>query len=33
VFWASKSEVVLPAPPVHALRTAPPALVGWLGRG
>jgi len=32
LFWATKSEVVLPAPPVERLRAAPPRLVRWLGR-
>ena len=30
LFWATKSEVELPAPPLHALREASPALVRWL---
>jgi D-cysteine desulfhydrase len=32
LFWATKSEAVLPAPPMDRLRTAPPRLVRWLGR-
>jgi D-cysteine desulfhydrase len=32
IFWATKSEVELPAPPPHALREASPALVRWLLR-
>lgn len=31
LFWATKSEVVLPAPPIERLRGAPPRLVRWLG--
>jgi D-cysteine desulfhydrase len=30
IFWATKSEVELPAPPPGALREASPALVRWL---
>ena len=30
IFWATKSEVEIPAPPLHALREASPALVRWL---
>jgi hypothetical protein len=30
IFWATKSEVELPAPPLGALREASPALVRWL---
>jgi D-cysteine desulfhydrase len=30
IFWATKSEVVLPAPPLDTLRTAAPALATWL---
>jgi D-cysteine desulfhydrase len=33
LFWATKSEVVLPPPPSDRLRTAPGRLVQWLGRG
>ncbi len=33
LFWATKSEVVLPPPPADRLRAAPPAIVRWLGRG
>jgi D-cysteine desulfhydrase len=32
LFWATKSEVVLPAPPLERLRAAPPELVRWLER-
>jgi D-cysteine desulfhydrase len=32
IFWATKSEVELPAPPLGALRGANPGLVGWLLR-
>jgi 1-aminocyclopropane-1-carboxylate deaminase/D-cysteine desulfhydrase-like pyridoxal-dependent ACC family enzyme len=32
IFWATKSEVELPAPPLPALREASPALVRWLLR-
>jgi D-cysteine desulfhydrase len=31
LFWATKSTVVLPPPPLRALRDAPRALVRWLG--
>ena len=30
IFWATKSEVVLPPPSLAALRHAPAALVRWL---
>lgn len=30
IFWATKSEVVLPAPPLAALRATAPALAKWL---
>lgn len=33
LFWATKSEAVLPAPALDQLRGAPPKLRGWLGRG
>jgi D-cysteine desulfhydrase len=33
LFWATKSEVELPPPPVDRLRAAPERLVRWLGRG
>jgi D-cysteine desulfhydrase len=33
LFWATKSEVVLPPPPLDRLRAAPAKIVGWLGRG
>ncbi|HSK00025.1 MAG TPA: pyridoxal-phosphate dependent enzyme [Kofleriaceae bacterium] len=33
LFWATKSEVELPPPPMDRLRAAPAALVRWLGRG
>ena len=32
LFWATKSEVVLPPPGVERLRAAPAKLVRWLGR-
>jgi D-cysteine desulfhydrase len=33
LFWATKSEVLLPPPPVERLHAAPAKLVRWLGRG
>lgn len=30
IFWATKSEVLLPAPPLAALRNTAPALAKWL---
>jgi D-cysteine desulfhydrase len=33
LFWATKSEAVLPPPPLDRLRAAPAQIVGWLGRG
>ncbi|MGN6107375.1 MAG: hypothetical protein ACTHU0_19860, partial [Kofleriaceae bacterium] len=33
VFWASKSEVVLPTASLEALRSAPAPIVRWLRRG
>jgi D-cysteine desulfhydrase len=33
LFWATKSEVVLPPPPLERLREAPARIVRWLGRG
>jgi hypothetical protein len=33
LLWATKSEVVLPPPPIERLRAAPAPLVRWLGRG
>jgi D-cysteine desulfhydrase len=33
LFWATKSETVLPPPPLERLRAAPEPIVRWLGRG
>jgi len=33
LFWATKSEAVLPPPPLERLHTAPAPIVRWLGRG
>jgi len=33
LFWATKSEIELPPPPLERLRAAPAPLVRWLGRG
>ncbi|HWO26939.1 MAG TPA: pyridoxal-phosphate dependent enzyme [Kofleriaceae bacterium] len=33
LFWATKSEALLPPPPIDRLRAAPAKIVAWLGRG
>lgn len=33
LFWATKSEAVLPPPSLHRLHAAPAPIVRWLGRG